>query len=267
MTKTTKIILAVTAALLTALLGAYLWIEYGGSSDDSESGLTVEEQSPRIDTGPTADAADDPSAETETPDDSEAAQTPEAEEDADNGGAEDTATASPGASASADALDDFSTQLQEGIQEIVDYAAKIRAQVPEMAVYADMSLASVEGLAELDAQLQEQGASLEERREKLMMKTFRNSIGSAGSVAAGFASMTQDPGRMMELSQSVQSIERPKKLMTLLQGDMTEEQMTQKMMATPEYQAMMAEMTQALQGLNLEGLDLSEPIENPFEDP
>ena len=266
MTKTTKIVLAVTAALLIALLGGYLWIKYGGGADDSEPGLTVEEQSPRINSSSNADAADDSSAETETPADSEAPQTSEAEQAADNGGAEDTATASPGASASADAPDDFSTQLQEGIQEIVDFAAKIRAQVPEMAAYADMTLASVKGLAELDAQLREQGAPLEERREKLLMKSIRNSMGSAGSVAAGFVSMAQDHD-MMELSQSIQSIEQPTKLMTLLQGDMTDEQMMEKMMATPEIQAMMEEMTQSLQGLNLEGPDLSEPIEDPFEDP
>ncbi|MDE0021646.1 MAG: hypothetical protein OXT69_09750 [Candidatus Poribacteria bacterium] len=261
MTKTTKIVLAAAAALLIALLGAYLWIEYGGS-DDSERGLTVEEQSPVIHADSAADAADDSSAETESSADSKAPQTPEAEEAADNGGAEDTATASPDASASANAPDEFSTQLQEGIQEFVDYAAKIRAQVPEMAAYADMTLAFVEGLAELDAQLREQGASLEERREKLLMKSIRNSMGSAGSVAAGFASMTQDPERMMELSQSIQNIEQPTKLTTLLQGDMTDEQMVEKMKATPEYQAMMEEMRQSF-----EGLDLSEPIENPFEDP
>ena len=265
MTKTTKIVLAAAAALLIALLGAYLWIEYGGS-DDSDRGLTVEEQSPVIHANSAADAADDSSAETESSADSKAPQTPEAEEAADNGGAEDTETTSPGASASADAPDEFSTQLQEGIQEILDYAAKLKAQVPEMAAMADATLASVEGFAELDAQLRRQGATLEERREKLLMKYFNNAMDNAGSMAEGFASMTQDPERMMELSQSIQSIEQPTKLMTLLQGDMTDEQMTQKMMAMPEFRAMMEGMTQSLQGLDLEGLDLSEPIENPFED-
>ncbi len=265
MTKTTKIVLAAAAALLIALLGAYLWIEYGGGSDDSDRGLTVEEQSPVIHADSAADSADS-SAETESSADPEAPQTSEAKQAADNGGAEDTETTSPDASAPADAPDEFSTQLQEGIQEIMDYAAKVKAQVPEMAAYADMTLAFVEGFAELDAQLREQGASLEERREKLLMKYIRNSMGSAGSMAAGFASITQDPERMMELSQSIQSIEQPTKLTKLLQGDMTDEQMIEKMRATPEFQAMMEGMTQSLQGLDLEGLDLSEPIENPFED-
>ena len=70
----------------------------------------------------------------------------------------------------------------------------------------------------------------------------------------------------MELSQSIESIGEPKKLMTLLQGDMTEEQVMQKMMATPEYKAMveaaMSEMRQRLQGLDLEGFNLKD-IELP----
>lgn len=252
MTKTTKIILAVSAALLIAMLGAYLWIEYGGVSDDSDQGLTVEEQSPVIHDGGAEDSADS-STETEPPDDSEALQTSEAEQADDNGGEENTATASPDAAASADAPDEFSTQLQEGIQEIVDYVAKMKAQVPEMAAYADVTLASVEGLAELDAQLREQGAALEERREQLLMKSIRNSMGSAGSMAAGFVSMAQDPERMMALSQSAQNIEQPTKLTKLLQGDMTDEQMVEKMMSMPEIQAMMQEMRQRFEGLDLEG--------------
>ena len=48
MTNTTKIVLGVASALILALLGGYLWIEYGGSPDDSDRGLTVEDQSPII---------------------------------------------------------------------------------------------------------------------------------------------------------------------------------------------------------------------------
>ncbi len=266
MTKTTKIVLAVSAALLIAMLGAYLWIEYGGSSDDSDQGLTVEEQSPVIhDSG--ADDSADSSAETEPPDDSEAAQTSEAEQADDNGGAENTAAASPDASASADAPDEFSTQLQEGIQEIVDYAAKMKAQVPEMASFGDTSLASVEGLAELDAQLRRQGTALEARREQLLMKYINNTMDNLGSMTTGAASMALSggaltPERIMELSQSFESMEPPKKLHTLLRGDMTEEELTQKMMATPEYkakvEAAMSEMRESLQGLDLEGLNLDD---------
>ena len=191
MTKTTKIVLAVSAALLIAMLGAYLWIEYGGGSDDSEPGLTVEEQSPVIRDG---GAADNSSAETEADDDSEAPQTSEAEQADDNGGEENTETASPGAAASADAPDQFSTQLQEGIQEIVDYVAKVKAQVPEIASYMDMTLSAVEGLAELDAQLRGQGTALEERREKLLMKFMTNSMGNTSFAMAEVSSMALSGG-------------------------------------------------------------------------
>ncbi len=271
MTKTTKIVLAVSAALLIAMLGAYLWIEYGGGSDDSDQGLTVEEQSLVIHDSGAEDSADS-STETEPSDDSEAAQTSEAEQAVDNGGAENTAAASP--DASADAPDDFSIQLQEGIQEIVDYVAKVKAQIPKMDLFEETTLASVEGLDELDAQLRRQGVALEERREKLLTKYLYNSMDNTGSMIVGFASMTQLEGgfnteRMAELPLILRSIgEPPKKLTNLLMGDMTEAQLIQKMMTIPEYrakvEAAMSEMRESLQDLDLESLDLSGPIEDPL---
>ena len=248
MTNTTKIILAVTAALLIALLGAYLWIEYGGSSDDSESELTVEEQSPRIDTGPTADAADDSEAETETPDNSEAAQTSEAEEAADNGSAEDTAPASPDAPASAGIPDEFSTQLQDGIQEIIDFTETMKAQAPDLApLFVDMTLASVEGLADLDAQLRRQGTELEERRMQLLKKYLKNTMSGVGRMQEAMISLAQsggsfDPERITQLSQSMSAA--PMKLMTLLRGGMSDQELEAMAMEMPEVRGMMKGMEQ-----------------------
>ena len=223
MTKTTKIVLVAASALILALLGGYLWIEYGGSSGDSEPGLTVEEQSPRIGTGPNAGAADDSSAETKPSDDSEAAQTSEAEEAADNGGAEVTAAQSPDASASAEEPDDFSTQLQEGIQEWIDYANALKTRSPELAPYADMKLRSVEGLAKLDAQLRRQRMELEERREKLLTKYL--SYGSEND-----AEFESSSALVSQVLQDRKKVEPPTKLMTLLQGDMTGDEMTARIM-------------------------------------
>ena len=145
MTKTTKIVLATASALLLALLGGYLWIEYGGSPGDSEPGLTVEEQSPIVHARG-ADNRADSSAETETAGGTETLQAPETPSTSGTGETAEAVTAPVGEAAAVDAPDDFSTELLEGIQEMLDYADTLRAGSPELAPFADATLSSVKGL-------------------------------------------------------------------------------------------------------------------------
>ena len=73
------------------------------------------------------------------------------------------------------ALDDFASQLLEGVQEIVDFVEKLKTHAPELAEHVDAAAAiSLEGIAELDAQLRRQGSSVEERRAQLFEKYFGN---------------------------------------------------------------------------------------------
>ena len=264
MTKTTKIVLGVASALILVLLGGYLWIEYGGSPDDSARGLTVEEQSPIVHAGGAADGTDS-SAETETEAANGAAalQTSETLSDSGSGETAETATASTGEAAVADAPDDFSTELLEGIQELIDYADTLRAGSPELAPFADATLSSVKGIADLDAQLRRQGMELEERREKLLMKYLSNNFENAGQMMDSFVNtFASEPGLELLITMGMEQTEPPTKLSNLLMGDLTEEQLGAKIMQMPELREKMGEaMSEMTQ--RLEDFDLPELHEEP----
>ncbi len=264
MTNTTKIVLGVASALILALLGGYLWIEYGGSPDDSDRGLTVEEQSPIVHAGGAADGTDSSAeTETETANGAAALQTSETLSNSGSGETAETATASTGEAAVADAPDDFSTELLEGIQELIDYADTLRAGSPELAPFADATLSSVKGIADLDAQLRRQGMELEERREKLLMKYLSNNFENAGQMMDSFVNtFASGPGLELLITMGMEQTEPPTKLSNLLMGDLTEEQLGAKIMQMPELREKMGEaMSEMTQ--RLEDLDLPELHEEP----
>ncbi|MDE0021377.1 MAG: sigma-70 family RNA polymerase sigma factor [Candidatus Poribacteria bacterium] len=264
MTNTTKIVLGVASVLILVLLGGYLWIEYGGSPDDSARGLTVEEQSPIVHAGGAADGTDS-SAETEmeTASGAAALQTSETPSNSGSGETAETATASTGEAAVADAPDDFSTELLEGIQELIDYADTLRAGSPELAPFADATLSSVKGIADLDAQLRRQGMELEERREKLLMKYLSNNFENAGQMMDSFVNtFASGPGLELLITMGMEQTEPPTKLSNLLMGDLTEEQLGAKIMQMPELREKMGEaMSEMTQ--RLEDFDLPELHEEP----
>ena len=171
MTKTTKIVLVAASALILALLGGYLWIEYGGSSDDSEPGLTVEEQSPRIE----QQSADMP----KQTDDETAAPAPQEETSASNeSAAEEFAAPSDDSenvvSTQLDApqaapQDPFTLELQEGIAELNELADQFVQQFPGSitADLADILVTIGEDLIEYDEELRGEYLAREERAAKL----------------------------------------------------------------------------------------------------
>ena len=168
MTKTTKIVLVAASALILALLGGYLWIEYGGSSDDSARGLTVEEQSPVIHAGADDKAAS--SAETETAGGAEGLQTPETPATGKSGETANPNAASAGEALSADAPDAFSTEFQEAIEEMNEFAKKLEAEFPQFSGIAEASIGLGDGLLKREAELRQQGMTAEERKTQLREK-------------------------------------------------------------------------------------------------
>ena len=166
MTNTTKIVLGVATALILALLGGYLWIEYGGSPDDSARGLTVEEQSPIVHARGAADRTDS-SAETETAGGIEAAQTPETPSTGNSGETVDANAASAGEAVSADAPDAFSTEFQEAVEELNDFAKKLQAEFPEFSGVTKMAVEMGDALLKREAELRQQGMTAEERKTQL----------------------------------------------------------------------------------------------------
>ncbi len=166
MTNTTKIALGTASALILALLGGYLWLEYGGSSDDSARGLTVEEQSPIVHARGAADRADS-STETETAGEIEAAQTPETPSTGNSGEAVDANAASAGEAVSVNAPDAFSTEFQEAVEELNDFAKKLQAEFPEFSGVTKMAVEMGDALLKREAELRQQGMTAEERKTQL----------------------------------------------------------------------------------------------------
>ncbi len=190
-------------------------------------------------------------------------QTSETLSNSGSGETAETATASTGEAAVADAPDDFSTELLEGIQELIDYADTLRAGSPELAPFADATLSSVKGIADLDAQLRRQGMELEERREKLLMKYLSNNFENAGQMMDSFVNtFASEPGLELLITMGMEQTEPPTKLSNLLMGDLTEEQLGAKIMQMPELREKMGEaMSEMTQ--RLEDFDLPELHEEP----
>ena len=236
MTKSTKIVLGITAVLILALLGGYLWLEYGGSSDSEPPGLTLEEQTPPVETDASNDGASNggASTQTETAAGSDSTLSSDAPQDSGNAGeTAETSTAPPSAAAPADALDDFANQLLEGIQERFDFAEKLKAYSPELTEYADMVTDPMEGLAELDAQLRRQGSSVEERKAQVSEKYFVSFLDRLIIHEANSADAKKDAMYRSAAS----SIGIPSKLEMLLMGGMTPEMMRKIIQENPKYQA------------------------------
>ncbi len=233
MTKSTKIVLGITAVLILALLGGYLWLEYGGSSNSETPGLTIEEQTPPVETSASNDGAsnDGVSTQTETANGADSTLSSDAPQDA--GETPETLTAPPPEAAPADVLDDFANQLLEGIQEVFDFAKKLKAHSPELTEYADVMTESMEDLANLDAQLRRQGASVEERKAQVSEKYFVNVLDRMIIHDANSASVKKDA----MFRSAASSIGIPSKLEMLLMGGMTPQDIMRKIQENPEYRA------------------------------
>ena len=171
MTKTTKIVLAAAAALLIALLGAYLWIEYGGGSDDSDRGLTVEEQSPRIEqnsggaSDQTADEISAPAPQKETSVSDEFAAAESAVSSDDSGSAGATQPDAPQAAPQ----DPFTVELQDALAEFKELIQRFVELHPGPGTTEVAALANevVDSVAEYNEELQDQNLELGERAARL----------------------------------------------------------------------------------------------------
>ena len=170
MTKTTKIVLVAASALMLALLGGYLWIEYGGSPDDSARGLTVEDQSPRI---------EQKSAETpKQTDDETAAPAQEETSASDESAAEESAVLSDDSESVISTLPDapqaasqdpLTVELQDALEEYVQFTDYLQSRFPNpLSVnMADVVNRLSDELTRYDKQLLSQNLTREERIAKL----------------------------------------------------------------------------------------------------
>ncbi|MDE0021643.1 MAG: sigma-70 family RNA polymerase sigma factor [Candidatus Poribacteria bacterium] len=179
MTKTTKIVLGVASALIPALLGGYLWIEYGDSPDDSARELTVEE--PRLTAEEQSPIVKQKSAETpkQTAEETSA---PERQEEmrvfGDSIASEESAARSDGSESvgttQPDALqaapqDLFTVELQEGVSEFKEvYQRLVELHPGPRATYiAALHNEVVDSMMEYNEELQDQNLERAERAARL----------------------------------------------------------------------------------------------------
>ena len=212
-----NVIFAVLAAVILAAFVVLYFVIAGGSGDEAENGLSVEDQSPRIE----QNAAEEP---TQTADETSA---PERQEEApvyEDAEAEESAAPSDesaGATQSdapqAAPQDPFTVELLDALEEFTQFANSLRSRFPNnpMSVYiADIAGRLSDELTRYDEQLQSQNLTREERIVKL--KARAEQITDQAAEEPTFD--VNDPAlaeSMMEVGSYVEA-NTPRKLMRLL---------------------------------------------------
>ena len=187
MTKTTKIVLAAASVLILALLGGYLWIEYGGSSDDSERrltveerGLTDEEQSP-IFKQKSAETPKQTAEETSAPERQEETRVFEdsiaSEESAASSDDSESAGAAQPDALQAASQDPFTVELLEGASEFKEVFQRLVEEHPgpRAAYIAALHNEVVDSVMEYNEELQDQNLERAERAARLAARMIETS--------------------------------------------------------------------------------------------
>ena len=214
-----NIVLAVFGtAVLSVFVVLYIVIA-GGSGDEAENGLTIEEQSPRIERK--SDEASEQAAETPEPkrqeeapvvDDAEAEESAAASDDSES--AEPTQPDAPQSASK----DPFTVELQEGVNEMNDIVRKLLDKFPNSKfaeILADFLTDFGSMLMQYDAGLRRQNLTREERIAKLKQRAeeFGERMESEmESEMEGFDPMSEEAEAVGQFIES----NEPKKLTQLL---------------------------------------------------
>ena len=191
-----NVLLAVgAAALLAAFVAAYFF--FGGSDIEPENGLTLEQQSPRVQSTQTRSDRQD-----ETPDEVQTPEQTAGEEP------QETQTAQPDSNGEApqrpenaqtQAEDPFTVEFRDAVNEFMEVGDQMVERFPDFPIARAMAgifKELGEGLLAHEAELAQQGLSREERIAKLKAKA--NSIGeqTAGNMDSVFGDL--DPGALAD---------------------------------------------------------------------
>ena len=215
-----NIILAILAAAVLAAFVVLYFVIAGGSGDELENGLSVEDQSPRIE----QNAAETPTQtadETSAPESQEEALVPEDDESAESAApsndSESAGLTQPDALRAAP-QDPFTVELQEGVDEMNDIVQRMLHRFPNSKfaeVLADFLTEFGSMLMRYDAELSRQSLTKEERIAKLKQRAdeFGERFeGEMESMMAGFDPMGEDAEAVSQFLGS----NEPKKLTQLL---------------------------------------------------
>ncbi len=213
-----NIIFAVLAAVILAAFVVLYFVIAGGSGDMLENGLSVEDQSPRIE----QNAAEEPTQtadETSAPERQEEApvlENAEAEESAAPSGDSESAGATQPDAPQAAPQDPFTVELLDALEEFTQFADSLRSRFPNnpMNVFvADVVGRLSDELTRYNEQLLSQNLTREERIAKLKERaeqiTDQADEPEFDIDDPALAASMEEMGRYWEAN-------RPRKLMTLL---------------------------------------------------
>ncbi|MDE0022496.1 MAG: hypothetical protein OXT69_14095 [Candidatus Poribacteria bacterium] len=171
-----NVILAVLAVVVLAAFAVLYFIIAGGSGDEPENGLSVEDQSPRIEQS-AAETPTQTAAETSTPERQEEVSVPEnaeVEESAILSG-ESAGATQPDAPQAAP-QDPFTVELLDALEEFTQFANSLRSRFPNNPVsmyMTDMAARHSDELTRYNEQLLSQNLTKEERIAKLKARSFQ----------------------------------------------------------------------------------------------
>ena len=215
-----NIIIAVFAAVVLAAFAVLYFVIAGGSGDDAENGLSIEEQSPIIEQKP----AEEPTQTAdETPEIERQEETPvseDAEESAAPSDESESAGATPPEAPQTAAQDPFTVELQEGVDEMNDIVRRMRDRFPnsEFAeILADFLIDFGSMLMRYDAELSRQSLTREERIAKLKQRAEEFGDQFEGEMQSAMTGLdpTSGAAEAAAVSQFLDSNE-PQKLTQLL---------------------------------------------------
>lgn len=164
------VIFGVLAAVLLGAFAVLYFVIGGGSDDESENGLTIEQQSPRIERQQT-----EPTAPNETTNRTQEEQPNEAEEEAPQEnetaeqGAPEEAPVQPEAP-QAERVDPFTAELTEGVDEFLEYGNSLKEKFPNIPFarqVSDQIADAGENMTNYDAQLRGQKLPRADRTAKM----------------------------------------------------------------------------------------------------
>lgn len=213
-----SIIFAVLAVVILAAFAVLYFVIAGGSGDAPENGLSVEDQSPRIEQK-SAEESTQTDDETSAPERQEEAPVYEdaTEETAPSDDSESAGATQPDAPQAAP-QDPFTVELQEGVDEMNDIVQRMLDRFPNSKyaeVLADFVTEFGSMLMRYDAELSRQSLTREERIAKLKQRSdeFGERFeGEMESTMAGFDPMSEDVEAVSQFFNS----NVPKKLTQLL---------------------------------------------------
>ena len=173
-----NIIFAVLAVVILAAFAVLYFVIAGGSGDEPENGLSVEDQSPSIEqkSAETPEQTDDETAAPQSQEEPPVPENVEAEESAAPSGESENAGATQPDAPQAAPQDPFTVELLDALEEFTQFADSLQSRFPNNPIIIDLVDTAArlsDELTRYNEQLLSQNVTKEERIAKLKALSFQ----------------------------------------------------------------------------------------------